>query len=270
MPEPRLDYDLRLAARQDRFSSIPEMVAQRVFVRAALALRPGERVIEIGCGNGWLACEMAAEVGGSGHVVGADISADMVAMANVLVERAGHINVEIVSADATDLPFPDGSFDAAAVVQCFCLVPDVEGAIAELFRVLRPGGRAVILDTDWNTLIWNSADPVLMDRMMSLYTAVYSHPYLPPLLPALLSATGFCLLETAQFPIINRHLEPESFSGHQIGFTKAVGEALVPARTFDEWIRSIETTRNTSYFFQLVRSLFRVAKPCRRQAHSGL
>lgn len=261
MQKPRLDYDPGLSARQDRFSSIPEMVAQRAFVRAALALRPGERVLEVGCGNGWLACEMARDVGEEGRVVGADISPVMVSMAQALCGREGQGNVEFVTADATDLPFPDGSFDVAAVVQCFCLVADVEAAIAELFRVLRPAGRAIVLDTDWDTLAWNSADPALMNEMASLYTAVYSDSHLPRRLPELLHAAGFQLSDRTEFPIANRTYERESFAAYQIDFTRAVADGIVPAARLDAWVASIEATVQTaSYFFRLSRSVFKVEK----------
>jgi arsenite methyltransferase len=64
--------------------------------------------------------------------------------------------VGIGRGDATALPFPDGAFDAAAAVQVYAYVEDLDMALAELFRVLRPGGRAVVLDTDLDSMVWHA------------------------------------------------------------------------------------------------------------------
>ena len=64
----------------------------------------------------------------------------------------------ILKADATRLPFEAGHFDAAVSTQVYEYVPDVDRALADLYRVLRPGGRALILDTDWDSLVWHSSD----------------------------------------------------------------------------------------------------------------
>ncbi len=246
--------------RQERFANLPEMVAQRQRVRATLALHPGERALEVGCGNGLLTLEMAQDVTYDGHITGVDISPSMVAMAEGLC--APFPNVSIATADATRLPFEDGHFDVAAVVQCLCLVSDIEAAIAELFRVLRPGGRAVILDTDWDTLAWNSADPALMARMMGLYKSVYRNAGLPRTLSKLLRSAGFDLLSRDHFAILNWRFDPDSFSGHQIEFFRAIGEHAVSAAELDAWVESIHATAEAdTYFFSLNRYVFKAAKP---------
>jgi SAM-dependent methyltransferase len=64
--------------------------------------------------------------------------------------------------------FADGSFDVVTVTQCLCLVSDVAAAIREISRVLRPGGRAVTLETDWDALVWKSSEPRLTDKVMGI------------------------------------------------------------------------------------------------------
>ena len=105
----RLDYDHELSLKQEEVAKSPDMVAQRRRMHAALELRPGERVLEVGCGNGIMALEMAASVAPGGTVTGADISANMVVLARSLGTSLP--NVQFTKADAADLPFPDGSFD---------------------------------------------------------------------------------------------------------------------------------------------------------------
>lgn len=86
---PRLDYDHALSIKQRDVAMTPDMVDQRARVRQALQLRPGEHVLEVGCGNGLLATEMVAGVGNMGQVTGADISPAMVSLASELcIDRA--------------------------------------------------------------------------------------------------------------------------------------------------------------------------------------
>ncbi len=72
-------------------------------------------------------------------------------------------------AEATTLPVLDGTFDAAVSVQVLEYVPDVAAALAEIHRVLRPGGRIVIWDVDWATVSWHTADHARMRRMLDAW-----------------------------------------------------------------------------------------------------
>jgi demethylmenaquinone methyltransferase/2-methoxy-6-polyprenyl-1,4-benzoquinol methylase len=107
--------------------------------RAAEAVvRPGDTVLDACCGTGDLA--LAAERAG-GRVTGLDFSERMLARARVKSQ-----SVAWVLGDLTALPFPDGSFDAVTVGFGIRNVPDLEAGLAELARVLRPGGRVACLE----------------------------------------------------------------------------------------------------------------------------
>ena len=106
---------------------------QDVAIEALRAVAP-VRWLEVGPGTGRFAARCAAELGCK--VIGADASPAMVAA----TREAG---VQAVQADVQDLPFADGSFDAAVAAWMLYHVPDVDRALAELARVLRPGGRLV-------------------------------------------------------------------------------------------------------------------------------
>jgi demethylmenaquinone methyltransferase/2-methoxy-6-polyprenyl-1,4-benzoquinol methylase len=105
---------------------------------AEAVVRPGDAVLDACCGTGDLA--LAAERAG-GRVTGLDFSEQMLARA-----REKSQTVEWVLGDATALPFPDVSFDAATVGFGIRNVPDLEAGLAELARVLRPGGRLACLE----------------------------------------------------------------------------------------------------------------------------
>jgi demethylmenaquinone methyltransferase/2-methoxy-6-polyprenyl-1,4-benzoquinol methylase len=118
----------------------------RSIARDRLLAGPGDRVLDVGCGPGRSLKPLALEVGPDGRVVGVDSSTGMVRRAG---ERARTLTVdcEAVRADAETLPFPDGSFDRAYTTLALSAMADVDGAVAEVRRVLRPGGRFVVFDT---------------------------------------------------------------------------------------------------------------------------
>lgn len=112
-----------------------------------LELRPGERVLDVGCGTGTLAVAAARRVGRDGWVGGVDAAPQMVQAARRKAAREG-VGVDVREALAQDLPFPDGSVDAVMTSMAMHHVPPHARvvAVAEMRRVLRPGGRLLIAD----------------------------------------------------------------------------------------------------------------------------
>jgi ubiquinone/menaquinone biosynthesis C-methylase UbiE len=131
-------------------------------VRRALQAQPGEAILDFGSGPGILAAELAVEVGPDGKITAVDVSADMNAIASRrAVETGMGEQIEVVLGGGAPLGFPDSCFDAAISPQALENIEDVDGALRELRRVLRPGGRLVLLDTDWDTLIWSTRNQAL-------------------------------------------------------------------------------------------------------------
>lgn len=107
-------------------------------IAAEAVVRPGDAVLDACCGTGDLAL---AAVRAGGNVTGLDFSPEMLARA-----RRKSTSVEWVEGDVTELPFANGSFDAVTVGFGIRNVPDLEAGLAELARVLRPGGRLACLE----------------------------------------------------------------------------------------------------------------------------
>ena len=105
------------------------------------ALRPGGRALDVACGTGDLAIELARRVGPSGTVVGSDFSEAMLERA-----RAKSSGVRWEWANALELPYADGEFDAATVSFGARNFSDLDRGLAEMARVVRPGGRVVVLE----------------------------------------------------------------------------------------------------------------------------
>src|SRR4029450_8717725 len=132
-----------------------DWVVRRSAVLEALNLRTGERVLDVGCGGGFYAYEAAQCVGPTGRVCAIDISPDQITAARTRCAALGW--VECQHADAVAPPYGEGEFDAVVGVQVLEYVANLDGALQALHRVLRPGGRLVILATNCSALVWHSA-----------------------------------------------------------------------------------------------------------------
>ncbi|MGJ0204263.1 bifunctional demethylmenaquinone methyltransferase/2-methoxy-6-polyprenyl-1,4-benzoquinol methylase UbiE [Leucobacter sp. gxy201] len=111
----------------------------RIATTRAVDPRPGMRVLDIAAGTGTSSAALAAQ---GAHVVAADFSEGMLAEGRK--RQAGNDRVEFVQADAMDLPFRDDEFDAATISYGLRNIADPRKALAEMLRVVRPGGRVVI------------------------------------------------------------------------------------------------------------------------------
>ena len=237
-----------------------DVVQQRRATLRAFMLRPGERVLDVGSGPGLLAAEMAQEIGPGGQVTGIDISDSMLTLGQrrcADLGRAGRVS--FVKADATALPFADASFDAAVSTQVYEYVADLSTALAELHRVLRPGGRALILDTDWDSIVWHATDPARMGRVLATWTQRFADPHLPRTLASQLRAAGFRLDHLEVLVLLNPEYNPDTYSvaNSEIMTDFAVSRGNLSRDQADAWMADLrQLGREGRYFFSLNRYLF--------------
>jgi len=132
------------AWRESSLGEIVETLEQRLVLRLAGDLG-GCAVLDVGCGDGTLARALARA--GAASVTGCDIDPRMIAAASATAPPGSAIRYAV--ADATRLPFADDSFDVVTVITVLAFVADAEGAVREMARVLRPGGRLVVGELGW-------------------------------------------------------------------------------------------------------------------------
>jgi ubiquinone/menaquinone biosynthesis C-methylase UbiE len=257
-------FDDTASQRLEAVYLTADIVRQRKEVLAALALQPGETVLDVGSGPGLLMADVADLVGPEGHVTGIDASDSMLALSRRrFADPPLRERTSVLKADATQLPFKTGQFDAAVSTQVYEYVPDVDRALAELYRVLRPGGRALILDTDWDSLVWNTLDSSLRDRFIDAWIKRFAHPHLPRTLRQRLRNAGFRGLRCDVLVLLNDTYDPDSYSLRNGDImANFVQQHGLSASDVAAWKHSLEELGTQGlYFFSLNRYLFQATKP---------
>jgi len=237
----------------------PDLMRQRDATLQRLSLKRGERVVDVGCGPGFLCEMMAAAVGPTGHVTGIDISEDLIRFAT---DNKMSETIDYRVGDAAALPVDAGQFDLAVSTQVLEYVTDADAALREMARVLRPGGRAFIIDTDFDSWVWHAADTERMARIMNAWDTHCADPRLPRTLALRLRAAGFKVVNVEAYPVLSTTYRPGDFCH---GLSRLMADFL-PKRGFDPrvletWLADLEETeqRNAS-FFSLNRYFFKAEK----------
>lgn len=255
-----LEYTEGNARRLEKFYLTRDVVASRAEQIRQLNLSAGERVLDIGCGPGYLCESMAKIVGRDGAVVGIDVSTDLIAVCN-RQKASAWISYEI--GDATRIAQADESFDVVVCTQVAEYVPDVDRVLLEAFRVLKPGGRTIFVATDWDTVVWHSDDRERMTSVMRSWEGHCAHPHLPRTLARRLFNAGFRIDGASVFPVLNLQYDDDSFSK---GLARAIRDFVgrkndVSADDLSEWHGEFERLSAAGrYFFSSNRYFFRASK----------
>jgi len=256
-----LEFTDSIARRLEALYLTTDVVAQRSETLRNLRLTEGESVIDIGCGPGFLCESMAEIVGPTGRVVGLDISHDLVRMAEGRNKRRW---LSYREGDAIAIDEPDASFDVAVCTQVAEYIPEVDRAISEAFRILKPGGRAVFIATDWDAVIWHSDAPDRMAAVMKSWEAHCAHPRLPRSMSERLRTVGFTVEAVKAFPMLNMEWSDETYSK---GLTELVQDFVgkrgdVAADELVAWAEEFPKLSNDGrYFFSSTRFIFIASKP---------
>ena len=243
-----LVFEGEVARIAQGFAQCHDLIIRRSAVLEALNLRSGERVLEQGCGAGYYTYEAARFVGPQGRVAAIDISADQLTAARDRCREMAWVECRV--ANANELPYSEGEFDAVFGVQVLEYIQDFEKAVCEAHRVLRPGGRYINLATNWSSLLWHSNHPERMRAVMDTFVAHAPHPDLPVILGSALRQAGFQVRGQQGVPIINT-----SYNENRISFWLAkLAANFARGRGMDEdevnaWLAEFPDLDGESEFF---------------------
>lgn len=222
----RASFRVAHAAEQD--------LAQQTFILDVQAARPAVQTLKK-----WALDQLAPAAGETAVDVGSGTGEDVVALARLgaraigvdpspalraeAVRRAAGADVEYVDGQAVALPFEDESVDVLRCERVLQHVDDPAAVVEEMARVLRPGGRIVLIDTDWATAIVHPADPDVLGRMVAHFMSESANPYSGRRLRGLLAGAGLEIAaETAATMI-----EPQE--GARQGFVAMMVQASAQA-----------------------------------------
>jgi len=257
----KVAYNEEESKRTEQAYLSPEIVRQRTRTIEVINPRSGEQIVDFGCGPGMLVYELAAAVGDAGRIVGADSSAPMIELAENRCSQLS--NVAFVESDATNLDIEDAGADVVTCIQVLLYIADVEKALDEMFRVLKPGGRAIIMETDWRSAVLNSNDEILTEKIIEAWDKAVPSPRLPARLGPLLSGAGFTSVHAEAFPLLSTDCTPGGYSMAMMTqcAEAACDQGLITDSESRNWLEDLARLgAEDAYFFCVNRFLFSAVK----------
>ncbi|KXS14005.1 S-adenosyl-L-methionine-dependent methyltransferase [Gonapodya prolifera JEL478] len=178
----------------------------------AANLRPGEKVLDLGSGGGLDVFLASKKVGPTGSVVGVDMTPEMIDLARRNAQKGGYTNVEFVHCLIEDMDVASNSFDCAISNCVLNLCPNKPRAFAEVFRVLKPGGRLVASD-----ILLRQPLPADIKKSLTAYVGCIAGASLVEEYDAMLKEAGF-----AEVKIVSKNVDLNAYN-------KVVGEPKEPS-----------------------------------------
>ena len=215
-----------------------------------LDIKPGSHVLDVGCGIGLHALAMAKLAAPTGKVVGTDISTVMIDIAKSRTATS-EFSLEFLTADAASQPFPDQSFDCIRTERVLMYVPDTQQVIKEFKRLLKPGGRLVIFDFDWDGILIAHKDKALTRKIIR-----YASDSFPN---GRIGADLYLQLRNAGFK--NVGVKPSGYSGNSeilLSIMKRVYEGILQTgisnkvftqTEIDNWWKTLDEDAKAGDFF---------------------
>jgi len=211
-----------------------------------LAPRPGATILDVGCGTGQDAQDLARAVGPHGRVIGIDSSETMLEIARVRAAQA-QLPVEYVLADATQLPFADASFDGCQASRVLGHLREPSRALAEMVRVARPGARLVAADADFDLIVVELPDRTLARKMIHAICDQMVQGWIGRQMPRLFQQAGLrdIWVEGRIMPL------DYAFFQHVFGgmLQRAQAAGAVSAEELTRFWRTLEEAEQAGHFF---------------------
>ena len=215
--------------------------------------RPGEKILDVGCGTGINAVALAKLVGPSGEVIGIDNSEAMLAVARA---RASADNVEYQLKAVEETDFPDDCFDGVVCTQVLGYLADPIAILRDLLRVVKPTGRIFIAETDWDTLAYCIPDKDLQRKVTLCFSDHHGDGWVARRLYGFCQQAGARQIEMHPYVIYNAEHSARKYGGP---LSIVIRDYLRRTQqcTEDEiqrWLQLLsEAFDNHTYFFSLTR-----------------
>lgn len=215
--------------------------------------RPGEAILDVGCGTGVNVVAISKLVGPTGRVVGIDNSEAMLAIARA---KGVTENIEYRLMAVEEMDFPENTFDGTVCTQVLGYVADPLRVIRSLLRVVKPGGRVFIAETDWDSLAYSIPDKELQRKVTLSFTDHHGDGWVGRRLYGLCRQAGATEIELHPYVIHNAEYSIRKYGGP---LSYVVRDYLLRTRKCTEeevkrWLKLLsDSFDDRTYFFSLSR-----------------
>jgi len=230
----------QMVALLDYQDALPSATRLHDWAMETTEIQPGDHVVDLGSGTGTMSLQLASLVAPlalagalAGQVIGIEPNPHLRAVAVSRAEAAGVSNVSFVEGFAGALPLDDSTIDVVWCERVLQHLADPQSAINDIARVLRPGGRAILLDSDYGTRIVSDLDPDLGAAFSRASLGPIANPYAARRIPAQIHAAGL-------------ELEPDVGSSAFIFSSEMLLRTQVLGRDADNAVESGGLTREVA------------------------
>lgn len=214
------------------------------------ALKPGEKVLETACGTGLVTFKLARAVEPNGEVMATDLSEGMIELAEAGAKKQDVENVSFRQMDAEQLEFEGEKFDAAVCALGLMYVPNPVKSMEEMFRVLKPGGRAVL--AIWGARKncgWADIFPIMDKRVASDVCPLFFQQGTGNILEKSFREAGFNEIDTERLSVTLHYPNPEvavmaAFAGGPVALAYQKFDEQTREEAHEEYLESIAAYRN--------------------------
>jgi ubiquinone/menaquinone biosynthesis C-methylase UbiE len=250
--EKQFEFDEKVSERLDRLFNTEALKALRREYFQLFSAQPGERILDIGCGTAANSIALAKRLAGRCSILALDNSDSMLAIARNRIQQFTYQNsVHVQKMDAQRLDLPGDSFDSCMIIQVLEYAKDPIGMLREARRVLKPGGKVFVADTDWDTIVWNSSQKEKTRQIVELWSDHDADGWQGRKIPEYLKRAGFQNVKGRVFNIFEDRFDETNYSYIVTDLIASylIQSGKMPEPEVRDWVEDLKSKNRAGHFY---------------------